>query len=242
MGKAVIGLTPRKEGEGSGLPIIGSPRVYIKALTLGGAVPIIIPLGLGKDELARLVSRLDGVLFTGGGDIDVNHFQGSAHPHVYGVDKERDQLELILLDLVMESRLPFLGICRGLQLINVGFGGTLYTHIMDQMPGALDHSYREGDSYSRIAHSVKLEAKSHLATIFDNEQVEVNSLHHQGIERLGAGLVSCGLAPDGLVEAVEVKDYPFGVGVQWHPELLSQEGHAGKLFSAFIAEMSRGGK
>jgi len=133
------------------------------------------------------------------------------------------------------SGLPFLGICRGHQVINVAFGGKLYTHISDQLKNALDHRYIEGQPFDKYAHSVKLEANSALAGILGETEFEVNSLHHQGVEVVGQGLKPIGWSPDGLVEALELPGHPFGLSVQWHPEWLPDDKRSQALFMAFVA-------
>jgi putative glutamine amidotransferase len=141
----------------------------------------------------------------------------------------------------MEERKPLLGVCRGLQILNVAAGGTLYQDIGAELPGAVKHDYFPGQGHARdhLAHTVRLEAAtSLLAEIYGASEVAVNSLHHQGIARLGEGLVVTAVAADGLVEAVErpLADEHFAVAVQWHPEALyAVDGASRRLFAAFIA-------
>ena len=140
---------------------------------------------------------------------------------VEDVDPRRDALELNLLQAAVSDGKPFLGICRGCQVVNVGFGGTLYTHLPDQRPGAIDHEQAEQRGGS-VAHQVQIEPGTRSAEILLEDLISVNSHHHQGIWELGTGLRATGVAPDGLVEAVELPDHPFGVAVQWHPERLPE--------------------
>ncbi|MBN2501604.1 MAG: gamma-glutamyl-gamma-aminobutyrate hydrolase family protein [Anaerolineales bacterium] len=233
MQKPVIGITPRiivKEQ----FPMIGSPRSYIRALTAVGALPVVLPVGVSVNVLDELLDQLDGVVFSGGGDIETERFNGLPHEKIYDINPERDQMEIDVTEMVLRRKMPFLGICRGIQLLNVALGGTLYTHILDQLPGALDHSFKDGRAPEEIIHTIRLEPGSCLAQIIGEPEIEVNSLHHQGVWEIGEGLTATGYAPDGLVEAVELPDYPFGIAVQWHPEWLPEQAHATRLFEAFV--------
>jgi putative glutamine amidotransferase len=176
---------------------------------------------------------LDGILFSGGGDISLDHFPGDPHPRIDDVDLDRDSVELKMIQTAASDGKPFLGICRGCQVMNVAFGGTLYTHIPDQLPGALDHSY-PGNMRTVLVHDVKIEEGTHVAEIYGNPIIKVNSLHHQGLKDIAPLLRVAGHAPDGLVEAVELPDHPFGLGVQWHPEWLTDQESTRNLFKKFV--------
>ena len=128
---------------------------------------------------------------------------------------------------------PFLGICRGCQLMNVALGGTLYTHIPAQLPGALDHSY-PGKLRTVLVHPVKIEEGTHMAEVFGEPLIHVNSLHHQGLKDIAPSVRVTGVAPDGLVEAIELPDHPFGLAVQWHPEWLTDQAGTRNLFRKFV--------
>ncbi len=218
------------------LPSSGISEAYIRAVHAAGGIPLLIPSGLSSDELQSLLSRLDGILFTGGGDIDPVHFHGTTHAHISSIIPERDETELNLVHLVTEGRLPFLGICRGIQVINVALGGTLYTHIADQLPGSLKHNYEER---THLAHAVQVKPGSQLASILGTTSLQTNSLHHQGLEFVSERLSAVAWASDGLVEAVELEGHPFGLAVQWHPEWLQEMPAMRNLFSAFV-ESARG--
>ena len=127
--------------------------------------------------------------------------------------------------------LPFLGICRGFQVMNVALGGTLYTHIQDQLPGALEHSH---EKFREEHHFVSIDPDSLLECITGTNELAVNSLHHQGISRVAPALIPTACAPDGLVEGVELRAHPFGLGVQWHPEHLTDRGEMAALFKALV--------
>lgn len=231
----VIGLTTRNTKDLKyEHPLVSSPKTYPTALIKAGAIPVLIPTNLTPDTYPELLARLDGIVFTGGGDIDIAYFQGEPHPEIYGIDEERDRQELTLVRMAVETGLPILGICRGIQVINVALGGTLYTHILDQLPDALEHSCFPANPPDYPAHEVTLAAGTKLAGIFQAEKLQVNSLHHQGVDQLAPGLVPAATAPDGLLEACELPDHPFAVAVQWHPEWMPDDEKMQQLFRAFV--------
>jgi putative glutamine amidotransferase len=214
MSTPVIGLTTCNDKNRYGFPIAVLMRSYIVALTEAGSAPVMIPSGLMEDAQESLLGCLDGILLTGGGDIATERFHGEFHPCVKEVDPDRDEFEFHLLQAVSESGIPFLGICRGLQVVNVAFGGTLFTHIEDQFPGAIKHDYDSGSQRHLLAHEVNVQKASQLSGILGEIKIEVNSLHHQGIKDLSPALRPAAYAPDGLVEAVELPGHPFGLAVQ----------------------------
>jgi len=233
MSLALIGITcgmKTKEGKTS----ISIPEPYIQAVFKAGGLPVIIPTTVSAAELDALRQRLDGLLLTGGADVNPSRFNGKSHHKVYGIDEQRDEVEINLVKLATSTNWPFLGICRGIQVINVALGGTLYTDIMDQMPDALKHDYYPNYDRDFVAHPVQIETGSALAHILGGSSVGVNSLHHQGIEKMAASLRPIAAAPDHLVEAVELPGHPFGLGVQWHPEAMPDSPQMQALFRAFI--------
>ena len=230
---AVIGITTGR-GTVDGNEIIRLGEVYVQAVLRAGGVPLLLP-PVGKLPLETVLPRLDGLLLTGGGDIDPILFAGKPHPNVYGIDPERDEMEIALVNAAVRLGLPFLAICRGIQVVNVALGGTLYTDISDQLPGALAHPWQKGAPHDHITHTVRVEIGSRLAELLGSAQVGVNSLHHQGIQRLADGLVCTATAPDGLIEAVEVTGHPFGLAVQWHPEWLPEVAPMQRLFQGLVA-------
>ncbi len=234
MSHPIIGVTTYQGKDEKDLPIVALLRAYVDALIQAGGVPVLIPSSLVDETRQALCGSLDGILFTGGGDIALDRFSGEPHPRVYGVDVERDSIELSLLDTIMHDKKPFLGICRGFQVINVGLGGTLYTHIEDQMPGALKHDYYPDFPRTYLAHTIKTEGGTLLANILGEADLSVNSLHHQGVKGIPEALKPAAYAPDGLVEAVELKNHPFGIAVQWHPEWLTRQPATRRLFRAFV--------
>jgi putative glutamine amidotransferase len=233
MSLALIGITCGMKTQ-AGKKAISIPEAYMRAVIRAGGLPVIIPETVLPAELEGLRLRLDGLLLTGGADVDPARFNGKPNPKVYGIDAQRDEVEINLARLAASTNWPFLGICRGIQVINVALGGTLFTDIADQLPEALKHDYDSDTERALEAHPVELETGSALARILGGDTVRVNSLHHQGIENIAAGLRPIGTAPDSLVEAVELPGHPFGLGVQWHPEAMPDSLQMQALFSAFI--------
>ena len=230
----LIGITTARRPHAEVRSQIVITEAYVQAVAAAGGCPIMIPLGLSPELLENLLARLDGILFTGGGDIDPAFYGAAPHPKVGDVDLDRDGVELYLLEKAVSQEVPFLGICRGLQLINVGLGGTLYVDITAQRSGSLRHDYYPDYPRDYLAHTVDVRTESRLTGILGNSQMEVNSMHHQGIDRLAPDLVQVASAPDGMVEAVELPDHPFGLAVQWHPEWLGAHAPMRALFEAFV--------
>jgi putative glutamine amidotransferase len=242
MPNPLIGLTTYNLNNEYGFPMAALMHSYIAAVTEAGGVAVMIPSGLTGDVCQSLLGRLDGLLLTGGGDVAIERFDGEFHPCIEGVDKGRDAVEIALVSAAAESGIPFLGICRGLQVINVALGGSLYTHIPDQFPGAIKHDYDSGSQRQLLAHEVNVEKVSSLASILGEFKLNVNSLHHQGVKELATALRPVAHAPDGLVEAAELPNHRFGMAVQWHPEWLTDQPVTRRLFRAFVDAAENGGK
>jgi putative glutamine amidotransferase len=231
--KPVIGITTNNTTNSYGQPIVLLQRSYVKAVIDAGGVPLLIPSLIAEYGWDAVYPRLDGVLFSGGGDISLDYFHGDSHPRIDDVDLERDSVELKMIQAAASDGKPFLGICRGCQVLNVALGGTLYTHIPDQLPGALDHSY-PGNMRTVLVHEVKIEEGTRVAEIYGEPIIRVNSLHHQGLKDIATSLRVAGHAPDGLIEAIELPDHPFGLAVQWHPEWLTDQESTRNLFRKFV--------
>lgn len=200
------------------VPCALTPYMYVRTLQQAGAMALLIP---PDDELAaapdEILQRLDALMLAGGGDIDPSHYGAPPDPQLNGVAPPRDRLELALTRRAVELDMPVLGICRGMQLINVALGGTLHQHLPDVV-GHGEHRRHLG-SFVGSEHVVELEPGS-LAEQVAGERVHTGcSHHHQGVDRLGEGLVVSGRsALDGLVEALEAPEREWVLGVQWHPE------------------------
>lgn len=233
MSRPLIGITTRNGRNSDRHATISLMQSYTDAIIAAGGLPMPIPSSYPQDVLLDLYSRLDGILFSGGGDVSLVHFSGEPHPRVDGVDPDRDRTELTLLRSAAEDGKPMLGICRGIQLLNVALGGTLYTHIPAQLPNALDHDY-PGSLRRELVHLVNVDESARLAGILGETLLHVNSLHHQGVKDIAPSLRAAGYSPDGLVEALEMPDHPYAVGVQWHPEWLTDQPAMRRLFGSFV--------
>lgn len=232
MSHPLIGITACHVTTAEGHPAVRILRAYVTAIADAGGVPILIPPELDEPSWRTLLSRLDGVLFSGGADIGLDHFAGEPHPTV-DVEEQRDAIELPLLRATVEADKPLLGICRGLQVMNVALGGTLYTHIIDQLPGALQHDWHDKPR-STLAHPVRVEEGTRLAEILGAPMLRVNTLHHQGIKDLAPNLKATAYAPDGLIEGIELPENKFALAVQWHPEWMTEHKEMRSLFKAFV--------
>lgn len=218
------------------IEVYGLMPAYVDAVRAAGGVPVLIPLGLDDAEVRALLARVDGLLLPGGGDVVPAAYGGNDRdPTVRDTDDVRDRAEFLLVEHALEQVKPLLAICRGLQVFNVALGGSLWEDVRGHMPGAIVHDYVNRNGRDFLAHDVTVEPDSLLARALESERAAVNSLHHQGIRRLAHGLRAVAAAPDGLVEAVEVPDHPFALGVQWHPEnLIATVPAMCRLFRHFV--------
>lgn len=206
---------------------------YVRAVELCGGVPFILPLTDSEDSYGSLAEMCDGVIFPGGDDVYPHIFGETVHEGFGSACRGRDKGEFCFFKKVVELQKPFLGICRGIQLINVGLGGTLYQDIPLEYGKKIHH--RQQPPYSIPHHSVTLTKGSKVAVLSGAERICVNSMHHQSVKIPGKDVKVVGYADDGIVEAVEIENYPFGIGVQWHPEHLVNEHESAKgLFEGLI--------
>ena len=228
----LIGITAQHAPTAQGFPAVRILRAYVTAIVEAGGAPVLIPPDLPEDGWRTLLERLDGILFSGGADIGLEHFDGEPHPSV-DVEAARDAIELPLLRAAVDGDKPLLGICRGVQVMNVALGGTLYTHILDQLPNALQHDWHD-QPRATLAHPVRVEEGTRLAEILGAPMLQVNSLHHQGIKDLAPTLKATAFAPDGLIEGIELPDHKFALAVQWHPEWMTSHVEMRNLFKKFV--------
>ncbi len=235
MNQPIIGITSSRIPQRYVRAQFGVTEAYVQAVTRARGLPLIIPLGLPEEDLLQILSHLDGLLFSGGGDMHPHAYGSQPNPKVRGVDEDRDRVEITLLRQARLRDMPVLGICRGLQVINVALGGTLYEDIQEQRPGAIQHQYFGLRPRDHRAHPVQVSPGSLLHELLGQVTPEVNSLHHQGIRELAAGLTTTAYAPDGLVEAFEVPGSRFTQAVQWHPEWLPEDPAMQALFAHFVA-------
>src|ERR1044072_2052181 len=201
--KPLIGITTNQSQNVYAQPTIMLMQSYANAVIQAGGGPVLIPSLIAEDGWDTAYSRLDGILFSGGGDISLDYFPGGPHAGIDEGALNRDSVEMKLVQAAVSDGKPFLGICRGCQVVNVALGGTLYTHIPDQLPGALDHSY-PGNMRTVLVHEVKIEEGTRVAEIYGDPIIKVNSLHHQGLKDISPSLRIAGHSPDGLVEAIEL--------------------------------------
>jgi putative glutamine amidotransferase len=218
---AVIGITP-------------SNRLndYLESVRRAGGEPRVLSM-----DAPPTLDGLDGVLFTGGGDVDPAHYGGDRHQDTNEPDRARDAFELALATLALKADTPLLAICRGLQVVNVAAGGTLVQHIPVQVNQPLGHQV-DSPAYA-IAHEVWVATDTALARVMQEELdggevLQVNSRHHQAIDKTADGFTVSATAPDGVVEAIERRDARFCIAVQWHPENFWRTGEFRSLFEEFV--------
>lgn len=213
-----------------GLPErVFSFTTYAEALRNAGAIPLLIhPQAENADEL---LARLDGLLLAGGDDCDPAAYGEEQHPSVEMMDLRRQENELALARMARERALPTLGICLGMQMLNIAAGGSLVQDIHSQFATEVKHA---SDPEKRARHDVTIDGSTLLGSVLGGGGANVNSSHHQAVKRVGEGLRTSATAPDGIVEGIEDPALPFFVGVQWHPEDMPGEESASKLFSAFV--------
>jgi putative glutamine amidotransferase len=224
-----------------GLALYIMNQTYVRTLENLGALPVLIPLQMSEPTLRGIFERLDGLLLPGGEDIDPRNYGEERHSQLGSTDQERDRTEMLLTRWALEEGMPVLGVCRGVQVMNVVCGGTLFQDLTAQKPELNKHDFFPPTfERFRISHQVAIDPGSRLAQSLGSIH-EVNSMHHQGIAELGAGLRVAAIAEDGLAEALEVTDLPFFVGVQWHPEELAKtDQHSAGLFYDFVSAAAGG--
>jgi len=233
----VIGITGRADQSARppNLSLFAIAQTYVRAVELGRGAPVIVPPHLEEVELRSIFGHLDGLVLSGGGDIQPAAFGEEDSGLLWSVDERRDRSELALAQWALAEGLPLLAICRGVQVLNVAAGGTLIQDIPTQVPGALTHSTVAGRPIAVVAHTVDVAPGSRLAALFAAGDLGVNSAHHQAVKTVGPGLAVTARAPDGVIEGLERPDHPFCVGVQWHPEVMV-ESHPEmrRLFEALV--------
>jgi putative glutamine amidotransferase len=216
--KPVIGLTSYRQRAQTGVWDVQAsflPAQYIDAVTNAGGIAVLLPpQPVDAAEAAEVVASLDGVIITGGGDIDPGRYGADRHEKTDPANLMRDAWEDAILTAAIEQEVPFLGICRGLQVLNVNRGGTLLQHLPDVVG---DDRYNKGGGEFAV-NTAEVEG-GRLAELLDGDaELDVKSYHHQAVDALGDGLTVSAHAEDGTVYAIELPDHPFGVAVQWHPE------------------------
>ena len=213
----------------------GVNAAYVRSVLAAGGVPVILSPVLGPSYAARAMDGLDGLLLTGGEDIHPALYGAELSPRCYPPSRERDLFELALFATARQRELPVLGICRGIQLVNVGMGGTLYQDLPTERPGEIAHD--AGSARDARTHAVRLAPGSRAAQALGGTELRVNSFHHQAVDRLAPGLVATGWSDDGVIEAAEgLGEGSWLLTVQWHPEEMHAEVKAPErgLFRALV--------
>jgi putative glutamine amidotransferase len=211
---------------------------YIYAVKKAGGIPLVIPTG--TEQLAEdWITICDGIILSSGEDIDPFSYHQEPSPKMQQTNAKRDVLEMALVQLAIKNHKPILGICRGITMLNVALGGTLYQDIETNIPGALNH-YQKAER-PEPTHSINVNKNSWLYKVLNSSCLRVNSFHHQAINQLASSLKKVAESPDGVIEAVESnKDNQIMIGIQWHPEEMASENKwMQHLFDEFINECSR---
>ena len=211
-------------------------NTYVNSVLMNGGVPYLIPVTDNVEVLRQIVAQLDGIIFTGGEDFAPAYFGEEEHEHLGEVNVTRDTYDLTLFKLASDRNIPTLGICRGLQLINVGMGGTLYQDLPSEKPSDINH--RQSEAGTVATHSVSVVEGSLMHQILGQKEVQVNTFHHQAIEKLAPGLKIVGWANDSVPEMIEAYPHRQIIGTQFHPEIFTNAGDElmGKLFKFLIGK------
>ena len=213
------------EGNGSLHYVVSAP--YVKAVRKAGAMPVLLPV-VDPDDAAAMLEMVDALIVTGGADVDPVNYNAAPDPRLGATDLVRDAADLAITRAAVDSNIPTLATCRGIQVLNVAMGGTLVQHVDKHM---------RIDMYNEDVHDVEIDPTSRLATILGTEAMGVNSMHHQVIDRLGAGVRAVAHNHDGHIEAIELETAPAVLGVQWHPEMLRHRGDHMSLFEDLVRQV-----
>jgi putative glutamine amidotransferase len=228
--KPIIGITPSAQidalAHGTFLRYYTSAP-YVRAVETAGGVPVILPPQ--RDTITNLIAVIDGLILSGGPDVDPARYGDDyVHPATYGINPDRDQFEINLFDAALRHEIPVFGICRGIQLMNVALGGTLIQDVATEHPGAASVGHRQherGLEDWAVGHELSAVESTPLP-IFNDDDLGVNSFHHQAIRDLAPELMPAAYSPDGLIEAAIMRGKPEVFGVQWHPELMFERDDA----------------
>ena len=233
--RAAVLARPLKQGDPA-QPEMALGMVYMRAVELAGGLPVVLP-PLAPDRVGPLVEQLAGICLSGGPDLAPAGYGAQPDPNLGPTEPALDHFEICVAQQADRLGLPILGICRGLQALNVSRGGTLHQHLPDVTDGSIDH--RQTEPGHVTTHGVRIEGGSRLAGILAGEEVEVNSFHHQAAADLGRDLRAVAWAPDGTIEGVEGTDERFVLGVQWHAEGLVGRPEHLALFETLVRESGR---
>lgn len=229
MGRPIIGIAGELEAARWGNWIreaVVSPVTYTRAVERAGGVPVVLP-PVPVQSVPGLIAALNGLLLTGGRDVDPALYNEARHDDTDVADHRRDRFELAMVRAAVDADLPFLAVGRGMQILNVARGGTLTQHLPDR----LGNNSHQADPVKMTMHDVQISATSRIGRALDSSAAQVPGSHHQTTNRIGSGLLTVAWTQDQVVEAVELQGHKFGVGVQWHPE----EGDDLRLLEALVA-------
>jgi len=227
-----VGTITKLGGPGQEWQLIAND--YIKAVEMAGGLPILIPIYEMSENINHIMDILDGIMFSGGNDIDPSYYNESMSENIGDIVPKRDTQEFALMELAKEKNIPILGICRGHQLLNISSGGSLYQDLESK---DFENHFIIESPMNEVVHEVCVEDNSICKDIFGRSEIEVNSYHHQSINRLGADLKVTGMNKKGVIEVIEVDTdiCDFAIGVQWHPETLIEHQHHLNIFKSFIS-------
>ena len=237
--KPIIGITCgeiHNQAEPWSPVTFGQSQTYVDAVIGAGGVPLLLPLGTAEDILHPLYDLLDGICFAGGNDLNPKLYNQKPYDNVTDYSVLRDTTELMLLRWTLKDGKPLLAICRGMHLLNVELGGTLYQDLATDVPNSLDHNASTKlKTLEDMSHRLRIDSGSKLADILGGATIGTNTHHHQAINKLGINIQAAAWADDNIIEAIELIDYPYAMGVQAHPEsLVNTEPRWAKLFASFV--------
>ncbi len=236
----LIGVTAGEilnKGEAWAPHVYGQAHTYTDAVAHAGGAPFILPLVEEPAVLRKLYDQCDGIVLSGGNDVDPALYHTTPSPLTKDISRRRDEQEIQLLRWALADNKPVLGICRGMQLLNVALGGSLYQDVATELPDAANHCMSEDHKdFRHIAHSLRIRPDSQLAAILQREQIGTNALHHQAVKQIGDGLVATAWSDDEVIEALELPGKRFVVAVQSHPEALEAQAEPlwRGLFAVFV--------
>ena len=230
--KPVIGISayPKTYEAATGPTLLHTAsRYYVESVERAGGIPVVLPV-IALDDVPAILTAVDGVVMTGGGDVQPSLYGATPAPETHNVDPRRDAFDIALLQCALERDIPVLAICRGMQVANGALGGTLVQHV----PGVTGQHHDQSKRGHEAVHTVKIEPDSHLAEALGSTELDVNSIHHQAVLEAAPGSRAVAWADDGTVEAFEIEGNRHLIAVQWHPELLEDLPEQQGLFRQLV--------
>ncbi len=237
MRKAIIGIAANQDKDYKEYRLNKS---YSKAIISAGGLPVILPVISDETIIKDYIKGIDGLLLTGGGDPDPLIYGENPLPFTGNIDPLRDSFELEVFKYAYQDNLSILGLCKGCQIINIAMGGTLYQDLNKQREDVLKHNQEAPTWYP--THSVNIKRDAYLNKIIKEEKIKVNSMHHQSIKDVSLKFSVSARAEDGVIEAIEIKEKRFIIGVQWHPETMWEKSRENfNIFKEFVSQSEKGG-